>query len=1453
MAKEIIRQDVIEVNLESNDMLASLNKINDEINRIKKSFGILDDDKPLEKTKEQADKTKESMQNTQKQTEKLKESLEKVGKTSFNKVISGLKKVGTVAVSATKAAAKATVAGIGAASTGVAALVGSSVKAYGDFEQLTGGVETLFGAGGANTVEEYAKNMGKSVSAVQDKYKVLKESEAQVFKDANDAYKTAGLSANDYMETVTGFSASLISSLNGDTKKATEYSNKAIVDMADNANKMGSSMESIQNAYQGFAKQNYTMLDNLKLGYGGTQEEMKRLIKDAAKIDKTVKANDMSFGNIVLAIHAIQDSMDISGTTKKEASTTIQGSFSSLKSAWGNLMTSLVVGGDSFDQCLANLVDSAKTFGNNVMPAIRGALEGVGYLIVGLSPYIEAELPGLIDELLPPLLKAATALIKGLIKALPNIIKTLIKELPDIVKQIGQAITEAFGTQIPSLGKFGKAFMENANIIAKIIPCFLGGIVAFKAIKPIVSGLGKVSSLFGKSDKSIGKMKNPLGNIAKTNVKTILKGMGNIAIIVGGFTVLAAALMFVAPYMAKLSDTKSLIKVVGTITVLGIVGTALAGMASIVGKISVMTVVKGFANMAVMIVGMTAIAAAFMLVSPYMAQLSDVGVMKKVIGTIAVLGIVGGALSIFAGIVGIIPIPVVLAGLANIALVIAGFTAIILAFGELSKIKGFNDFIEKGGNTLANLFEQIGKIGGSLIGGFGEGITNALPKIGENLTGFANSIKPMFTMFKGVNVSGIGSFFTAIGGFMLNMAADGILSIFTGGTDFADLGLQLTAFANNSSGFFTKVSKFPENGFKNATALFKSLSDIGNVPKTGGLVQWFGGETDFSGLAFGLSQLTGQGVSSFYNMVSKLPQEGFEGAKALFQSLADIGNIPNTGGVAQWFSGENDFAGLAEKLPGFGTAMAEFYKAISEINDFSKISGLFKAMKGIGEAFPNTGGIAQWFTGENDISGVGASLKQFGLDTAAFFTQVNTLNISKLNGLWQSIKSAGSIATTNISSIVDKNINTIVAKVSELPKKMGDAMKSSGDSLASALVDVWKKAVTKSAAPVNKLLDGANWILKEFGSSKRVAKWTPYAKGTDGHKGGNALVNDGRGAELVQMPNGNAFIPKGRNVFIPNAPKGMKVLSAEDTANVMGRKSPTFKYATGNIDIWDYLDNAKGLIGKVKEKYVDYNGITGLALNIGKGMVSTISNEMIPWAKKLMDEFGALSLANYNPSGGVEQWRTTVIRALKMEGQYSAANVARTLYQMQTESGGNPKAINNWDSNAKKGTPSKGLMQVIDPTFAAYARPGFNKNIYDPLSNILASIRYAVSRYGSLASAYQGHGYANGGIATKPSIFGEAGDEMAIPLSPNKRNRAIGLWMQTGRILGLMNYTPENSPVSGRSSSQAGNVYNFNMNITVEGGETNRQTARAVKNAAKEALAEFMNDFAGSNKPVREC
>ena len=331
---------------------------------------------------------------------------------SASKMSSVMKGIGSSAIKVGKGLA---VAGA-AAATAVTALVSKSVGAFADYEQLTGGVETLFGAGG-RSVEEYAQSVGKSVSDIQGKYDSLMSAQNAVLENANKAYMTAGMSANEYMDTVTGFSASLISSLGGDTNKAADYANSALVDMSDNANKMGTDMESIKNAYQGFAKQNYTMLDNLKLGYGGTQEEMKRLLSDAEKL--TGQRYDISsFADITQAIHAIQTQMDITGTTAKEASTTISGSWGSLKAAFQNVLVGLTTGGDMFDQSLDALINTAVTFGQNIIPAIKGALSGVGYLIEGLAPVIGETIPPLINDLAPTLANSAVSLISSLVNGL---------------------------------------------------------------------------------------------------------------------------------------------------------------------------------------------------------------------------------------------------------------------------------------------------------------------------------------------------------------------------------------------------------------------------------------------------------------------------------------------------------------------------------------------------------------------------------------------------------------------------------------------------------------------------------------------------------------------------------------------------------------------------------------------------------------------------------------------------------------------------------------------------------------------------------------------------------------------------------------------------------------------------------------------------------------------------
>ncbi len=347
-----------------------------------------------------------------------------------------------------KTAAKIGTAAVSAAAAGITALTKASVENYAEYEQLVGGVETLFGAGG-QSIEEYADSVGKSVDEVKGEFDRLMAAQRTVLNNSDKAYKTAGLSANAYMETITSFSASLLQSLDGDTVKAAEVADRAIIDMADNANKMGTSMESIQNAYQGFAKQNYTMLDNLKLGYGGTKTEMERLIEDASKmtdvqkeLNLTVDAGDMSFGNIVNAISVMQSKMGIAGTTAKEAASTISGSVGMMKSAWSNLVTGVANDNADFDTLIGNFVDSIGSVAENILPRVEIALNGVGDLVEKLVPIIMDKLPALIADFLPELAESAIGIVESILNSVEDNKETLIETAFTVITTIANGILD---------------------------------------------------------------------------------------------------------------------------------------------------------------------------------------------------------------------------------------------------------------------------------------------------------------------------------------------------------------------------------------------------------------------------------------------------------------------------------------------------------------------------------------------------------------------------------------------------------------------------------------------------------------------------------------------------------------------------------------------------------------------------------------------------------------------------------------------------------------------------------------------------------------------------------------------------------------------------------------------------------------------------------------------------
>lgn len=360
-------------------------------------------------------------------------------------------------------AAKVGAAAVSAAATGIAVLTKNALNNYAEYEQLVGGVDTLF-----------------------------KDSSAKVQEYAANAYKTAGLSANEYMDTVTSFSASLLQSLGGDTAAAADMANVAITDMSDNANKMGTDMASIQNAYQGFAKQNYTMLDNLKLGYGGTKEEMQRLIDDANALNaaqgKYTNYSIESYADIVSAIHDVQVEMGIYGTTADEASTTIQGSVSSMKAAWSNLLTGIADDNADFKTLIEQFVDSLVTVGENIIPRINIIIQGLTQLITEASQTIIPMAVQILLENLPSIVAAGMDLIIALVSGILDNIDMLI----DCVLEMVDVIVDKLIDNLPKLIDSGiRLIAALANGLIRAIPNLVSKIpqIISSIVKGIISGI----------------------------------------------------------------------------------------------------------------------------------------------------------------------------------------------------------------------------------------------------------------------------------------------------------------------------------------------------------------------------------------------------------------------------------------------------------------------------------------------------------------------------------------------------------------------------------------------------------------------------------------------------------------------------------------------------------------------------------------------------------------------------------------------------------------------------------------------------------------------------------------------------------------------------------------------------------------------------------------------------
>lgn len=427
-------------------------------------------------------------------------------KEESSKIEKAVNKTGEIASKVGKAA----IIGATAAATAIGTITKFVIQHYAEYEQLAGGVETLFGAQGLS-LKKYAQSIGQTVEQARGKYDQLIQAQTEVMNNAKVAYKTAGMSANDYMNTITSFAAALKQSTANETEAA-KVANQTVIDMADNANKMGTNMEDIQNAYQGFSKQNYTMLDNLKLGYGGTKSEMERLLQNAEKLTG-IHYDINNLSDVYNAIHEIQKNLGITGTTAKEAMKTIDGAMKMTKASWDNLLTGLADPKQAVGPLISEFAKSLGILAKNVTPKIKEVFNALPNALIQITP----QLMNMIIDLAPSLILAAINLVAGLIGALPGIISPIFSQLSSLIgsgmiDKIGQSISSNMPTLISKgldmLLQFSQAILTN-------LPVLVG--MGMKLIFYLVQGLmSALPTLISKVPTIIANLADAFSNSAQT-------------------------------------------------------------------------------------------------------------------------------------------------------------------------------------------------------------------------------------------------------------------------------------------------------------------------------------------------------------------------------------------------------------------------------------------------------------------------------------------------------------------------------------------------------------------------------------------------------------------------------------------------------------------------------------------------------------------------------------------------------------------------------------------------------------------------------------------------------------------------------------------------------------------------------------------------------------------------
>ena len=536
---------------------------------------------------------------------------------------------------------------------------------------------------------------------------------------------------------------------------------------------------------------------------------------------------------------------------------------------------------------------------------------------------------------------------------------------------------------IPHFSDFaGKGATVLADIFSNILPVLLG--VAGVAL--VIKGMDKLG----------------------LDVKTVALGVANVAIIVGGISALVGILGGVATLAPNLftKGAEVMNTIIGVFeSMLNFRFIAMVGLISAFGFVPVKNVALGLANLSILVGGislLTGVLGALTSIGPVAdAMTQGVATMAQIMGVMESMFNINfiGTIAMMSAL-GFLPVTTALQGLANLAIFIGGLGVIVTAFGAIALIPGVDDFLARGGDTLANLIGQVGKIAGTVKAEFEAAQSESLPTVGTNMAQFGQNIAPFFDSVKDADTESVGRFTDAISRFILAVTANDFASLFTGDLDLANIGTQLSEFGTTVQPFFNSINNVPEQALENTKKVFEALGDIGNYNfRSGGVAQFFTGEVNIGVIGEQLAAFAPNGTT-FFSAAANYNETGIERASKVFEALAGIGNYNfKTGGVAQFFTGETNLTVIGEQLAGFATNGATFFNSVANYSEsgIEKAPRVLAAIAGMGNYDFKTGGVAQWFTGSTDLADMGEQLSSFASSAKPFFDTMGTISAEGIN------------------------------------------------------------------------------------------------------------------------------------------------------------------------------------------------------------------------------------------------------------------------------------------------------------------------------------------------------------------------------------------------------------------------------------------------------------------------